>query len=98
MRLPFINLRFIAISVVAVLAVGGAVAGWLWNIGRPDKLYESAQGYYQQGQKLRGVGDPNAKPTPADLVKAKSAYDNGLTQLNLFLSKAANKDPRLSQA
>ncbi len=88
MRLPYINLRFVA-ATLALLVLGvGAVAGWLWYYGQPDKLFAAAQADYHKGERLRGSDD---------LDGARSAYDRALTEINLFIGKAP-RDPRLSQA
>ncbi len=98
MRLPYINLRWVAASLVVLLLTGGSVFGWLWYAGRPDKLWESALDYYHEGEKLRGAGDPQKKVSDDDKAKAKSAYEHARTQIELFITKAGNKDPRIAQA
>jgi predicted Zn-dependent protease len=82
-----INLRFAAATVCLVLIAGGALAGWLWYNGRPDKLFEGAQEDYHKGQQLRD-----------DPARAKDAYERALTRIDHFLNRADPKDPRLSQA
>ncbi len=99
MRLPYINLRWLIALLVVVLAAAGGVAGWLWYNGRPDKVWESANDYFQQGEKLRGAGNPAAKPTDDDRQKARVAYEHARTLNDYFIKKAQeNKDPRLAQA
>jgi predicted Zn-dependent protease len=97
-RLPYINLRWVAATLVILLVAAAAAGGWLWYSGRPDKLWESALDYYHQGEKLRGAGDPKAHPSDDDKAKAITAYDRARAQVTLFTQRATPKDPRLPEA
>lgn len=97
MRLPYVNLRIVGISVLVVLLLAGGAGAWVWYNGRPDKLYESAVEHYHQGEKLRGADDPKKKPSDDDLAKAKADYERARSEIELFIHKAP-KDSRLSQA
>ena len=74
MRLPVVNLRLVAASLGVVFVVLLAGGGWLWWKGRPDSLYQSAEEYYRQGERLRG-GDDLHKKSDQDLEKCRSAYE-----------------------
>jgi tetratricopeptide (TPR) repeat protein len=97
-RLPYINLRWVAATLVLLLVAAAAAGGWLWYNGRPDKLWESALDYYNQGEKLRGVGNPQAKPSEDDKTKAKNAYEHARAQVKLFTERAPKNDPRIPEA
>jgi hypothetical protein len=97
-RLPYINLRWVAATLVVLVLAAAAAGGWLWYSGRPDKLWESALDYYHQGEKLRGAGNPQAHPSDDDKAKAVTAYDRARAQVALFTQRATPKDPRLPEA
>jgi hypothetical protein len=95
----FLNLRFLLVTGVVLLLIFGGLFGWVWYQGRPDKLYESAQQYYHQGEQLRKSGDPDwdKKVSAEDQAKARDAYQRAQTQIDAFIQKAPH-DPRLPQA
>ncbi|HEX5271329.1 MAG TPA: hypothetical protein VFW33_12610, partial [Gemmataceae bacterium] len=99
MRLPYINLRWVLATVVVLVVAAGAAGGWLWWNGRPDKLWDSANASYRQGETLRGVGSPQpAKPSDADKDKAKTAYERARGEVKLFTDRAPQGDPRVPLA
>jgi hypothetical protein len=100
-RPAIINVRFIAVTLVLLLAVVAAAGGWLWYNGQPDKLYDSAQSHYQQAEQLRGDPAKFKNATPDELEKMKRAYDNALARIDQFLdrvNKQKERDPRLDSA
>jgi hypothetical protein len=94
--LPIVNLRFLAVSLVVVCVVLLAGGGWLWWKGRPDSLYQSAEDYYREGQRLYG-GDDLHKKSDQDLEKCRSAYERARTLIDQFRERAP-QDPRLAKA
>jgi tetratricopeptide (TPR) repeat protein len=95
--LPDINLKIIGLSLVGLLAVVGGAAAWFWYSDRPDKIYESARAYFEQGEKLRGAKSSQTKPSEDDLSKAKKAYESSQTQVERFVAKAP-QDSRVPEA
>jgi tetratricopeptide (TPR) repeat protein len=95
-RLPYVNLRWVAASLVVILLAALPVVGWGWWNRRPEKRWEAALDYYHQGENFRGVGKPT-KPSEEDKAKARTAYEKARTQVEQFMDQAP-KDPRMAEA
>lgn len=82
MSLPFLNARFIGLSLLVVLLAAGGVGGWWYWSNRPDVLLSAAQKAYEQAEVIK----------KDDKAKARGLYEEADRKLAVLLSDG--KQPR----